>query len=110
MTRVDSMKSHFHFLNLFGIILIISFNTKCKAERLFQSNPYSHREILDPEGKFLLEWISTPKSSDIVFNITAETRGYVAIGLSKTGRMTKSDIVMAGVDRGISYISVINYI
>lgn len=105
MARVHLMK--FLFLNLFGVVLIISSDLNCKAERLFQSNPYSHREILDPNGKFLLEWIATPKSSDIVFNITAETRGYVAIGFSKTGRMTKSDIVMAGVDRSISYISVI---
>lgn len=77
------------------------------AERIFPGNPYSHREIFDPEGKFLLEWIADPKNTDVVFNITAATRGWVGIGFSKTGKMTKSDIVIGGVsDSGIAYLRV----
>lgn len=46
------------------------------SERIFPGNPYSHREYLDPEGNnFLLEWIADPHNTDVVFNITAKTKG-----------------------------------
>ncbi|CAL8122548.1 unnamed protein product [Orchesella dallaii] len=69
------------------------------SERIFSGNPYSHREVVDQEGNVLVEWIADPKKPDVLFNITAKTRGYVSLGFSKTGKMTRSDIVIGGVGK-----------
>ncbi|ODM97268.1 DBH-like monooxygenase protein 1 [Orchesella cincta] len=69
------------------------------SERIFPGNSYSHREVVDQEGNVLVEWVADPKNTDVIFNITAKTRGYVSLGFSKTGKMTRSDIVIGGVGK-----------
>jgi len=53
------------------------------------SNPYRHREMLDPRGRYQLEWAVDWLNKRIIFNVTAATSGYVGFGLSKKGKMCK---------------------
>ncbi|XP_042880997.1 uncharacterized protein LOC122258825 [Penaeus japonicus] len=54
-----------------------------------------HRAVLDREGQYVMLW--TPGDEDIVFEVQAETKGYVGLGFSPNGGMTGSDIVLGWV-------------
>ncbi|CAL8068072.1 unnamed protein product [Orchesella dallaii] len=70
------------------------------------SNPYRHREMLDPRGRYQLEWVVDWIDKRVIFNVTAATSGYVGFGLSRKGKMGGADIVIGGVDsRGKPYFS-----
>lgn len=54
-------------------------------------------ESLDGNGLFVLDWKVVNK--DIVFRITANTRGYIGLGFShKSEKVGDSDILLAWVD------------
>lgn len=60
-------------------------------------NPYSHRETLDPQGKYQLEWTVDWIQKRVTFNVTVNTQGYIGFGLSDNGKMTGADIVIGGI-------------
>lgn len=54
-------------------------------------------ENLDPFPLFVLDWKKSDK--DIIFRVTANTRGYVGIGFSyKSEKIADADIILAWVD------------
>lgn len=54
-------------------------------------------ESLDGNGLYVLDWKVINK--DIVFRVTANTRGYIGLGFShKSEKVGESDIVLAWVD------------
>lgn len=65
------------------------------------------REILEPNGKFVVEWETDLDNDTITFEVTAATTGFVGFGLSPSGGMQGSDIIVGGIDpNGNSYFSV----
>lgn len=54
-------------------------------------------EVMDGNGLYVLDWKIVGK--DIVFRITANTRGFIGLGFSKkTGKMADADLILAWVD------------
>lgn len=54
-------------------------------------------EVMDDNGLFVLDWKIVGK--DIVFRVTAITRGFIGLGFSKkTGKMADADLILAWVD------------
>lgn len=54
-------------------------------------------ESLDGNGLYVLDWKVVNK--DIVFRVTANTRGYIGLGFShKSERVSESDIALAWID------------
>lgn len=74
------------------------------------NNPYRHKQILGPKASFVVEWSVNWKDRSILFQVSAETKGWVGFGLSKDGRMINSDAVIGGVDlSGKPYFNVCGY-
>lgn len=65
---------------------------------LTSSQEWERTEVMDANGLFVLEW-SVEAAKDIVFRITANTRGFVGLGFSyKSGKMANADLILAWVD------------
>lgn len=70
---------------------------------LTQANTIPHQhsillkniEVLDGEGKYILGWEIS--GDEIIFEIEAETLGWVGFGISPQGGMTGADIFIGGV-------------
>ncbi|CAL8125826.1 unnamed protein product [Orchesella dallaii] len=70
------------------------------------SNPYKHIEMLDQEGRYMLEWIVHWEQRRVTFNVTVQTQGHITFGLTSRGDTTPADIVIGGVtSRGDSYFT-----
>lgn len=69
--------------------------TLCLAQMPNDTTQWTHQAILDNEGKVQLFW--TPGVEDIIFEVHAETKGYIAIGFSPNGGMINADIVVGWV-------------
>lgn len=70
-----------------------------------QSN--RQREVLESTGRVIVEWEVDFADKTILFDVTAETTGFVGFGLSPGGGMSGSDIVIGGIHpNGTSYFSV----
>jgi len=64
-------------------------------------------EQLDERGRVILEWELSANETEIIFELSANTTGFVGFGISPQGGMTGADIFIAGVDsNGQSYSSV----
>uniref|UniRef100_A0A8D1Y2D3 DOMON domain-containing protein n=1 Tax=Sus scrofa TaxID=9823 RepID=A0A8D1Y2D3_PIG len=66
--------------------------------------PLPHRTLLDPEGKYWLNW--GPQGGRLAFRLEVRTAGYVGFGFSPTGAMAAADIVVGGVAHGRPYLQV----
>uniref|UniRef100_A0A8D0W355 DOMON domain-containing protein n=1 Tax=Sus scrofa TaxID=9823 RepID=A0A8D0W355_PIG len=64
--------------------------------------PLPHRTLLDPEGKYWLNW--GPQGGRLAFRLEVRTAGYVGFGFSPTGAMAAADIVVGGVAHGRPYL------
>lgn len=97
-------------LGYLAIFLMVSFIFANKAQfvsSLLSNDAYHHKHILGPNGNYTLEWTVHWESKTIVFNVSAECKGYIGLGLSKTGSVSGSDFVIGGIDSsGKSYLSV----
>lgn len=59
---------------------------------------WDRTEIMDANGLYILEW-NVVDAKEIVFKITANTRGFIGLGFSyKSGKMANADLVLAWVD------------
>jgi hypothetical protein len=64
---------------------------------------------LDDDGQIVLAWEANHETEQVVFEIEANTTGYVGFGISPQGSMAGADIFIAGVfPNGTSYYSVRN--
>ncbi|XP_077076384.1 DBH-like monooxygenase protein 1 homolog [Siphateles boraxobius] len=63
---------------------------------------FVHSAALDADGRYNIKWGFD--ESTITFEVEVETRGYIGFGLSPTGAMSSSDIVIGGVLNGSSYL------
>lgn len=66
-------------------------------------------EILDVNGKYLVDWDVDFEKEMIVFTLDVETTGFVGFGISMNPNMEGADIVIGGVsdDDGQTYFAVI---
>ncbi|CAL8068074.1 unnamed protein product [Orchesella dallaii] len=98
-----------HYLSLLILVLIVCNEVNSQDDQDdsdLNTNPYRHREMLDPKGRYQLEWVVDWINKRVIFNVTAATSGYVGFGLSRKGKMGGADIVIGGVDaRGEAYFS-----
>lgn len=92
--RVSSKKTrHFHCKYLFSIFLY------------FKDILYRHEVLRD--GIYEVDWTVDFSAEEITFFVTAKTNGFVGFGISYTGSMQYSDIVIGGVfEDGTTYFSV----
>ncbi|KAL1254708.1 hypothetical protein QQF64_016937 [Cirrhinus molitorella] len=67
-----------------------------------QGTRFVHSAALDAEGRYNIKWGFD--ESTITFEVEVETRGYIGFGLSPTGAMSSSDIVIGGVLNGSPYL------
>ncbi|CAL8068080.1 unnamed protein product [Orchesella dallaii] len=98
---------------LFRIFLIVSVvfsgiqaQTSSGSSNFVNPEPFRHRAILDPRGRYQLEWEVDFDEKTVIFNVTVQTKGFVGFGLSKKGKMLGADIVIGGIDEdGQAYFS-----
>lgn len=111
-SSITQRKLKFDFSKFFKCaVLVLSVVLPCNGYQVNDSgsvrDPYQHREVLDPQGKYLLEWRPDFGQRRVYFNVTVQTLGYVGFGLSRNGKMSGADIVIGGVEKdGKSYFSV----
>ncbi|CAM4693041.1 unnamed protein product [Leuciscus chuanchicus] len=67
-----------------------------------QGTRFVHSAALDADGRYNIKWGFD--ESTITFEVEVETRGYIGFGLSPTGAMSSSDIVIGGVLNGSAYL------
>lgn len=80
------------------VLLLVSFGSVCNGY-MVGNNPHYRSETLDSGGRYQLEWSVDFDQKRITFNVTVQTNGYVAFGLSQNGSLNaKSDIVIGGVN------------
>ncbi|XP_043075805.1 DBH-like monooxygenase protein 1 homolog [Puntigrus tetrazona] len=63
---------------------------------------FVHSASLDADGRYNVKWGFD--ESTITFEVEVETTGYIGFGLSPTGAMSSSDIVIGGVLNGSPYL------
>ncbi|XP_071958200.1 DBH-like monooxygenase protein 1 homolog [Antedon mediterranea] len=84
-------------VNIFSAILCI-----CFVEAL-KTIDEKHEVVLNVEHGVNLKW--RVDGEDILFEMSAVTRGYVAVGFSPNGGMPGSDIVVGWVNNGKAFVS-----
>ncbi|KAK9956423.1 hypothetical protein ABG768_014158 [Culter alburnus] len=67
-----------------------------------QGTRFVHSAALDADGRYNIKWGFD--ESTITFEVEVETTGYIGFGLSPTGAMSSSDIVIGGVLNGSPYL------
>eukprot|EP01084_Bolivina_argentea_P258652 436143_1 len=65
---------------------------------------FEYNVALDPDGMFWLYWTTNQTSCKIEMGLEVKTNGYIAIGISESGGMTSSDIVLGWVDSDTSNV------
>lgn len=101
MSYKQRPKTRFVKLSLLSwtfLLLVLHVSFDSARSQGVDSNPYRHTEVLDPRGRYNLEWLVDWEREQIIFNVTAATRGYVAFGLSQRPTMTGADIIIGGVN------------
>lgn len=59
---------------------------------------WMHHVVLDAENKFHVKWLFEKKNEIIIFQVCVETHGWFGLGISQSGGMAGSDIVIGWVD------------
>ncbi|XP_048387110.2 DBH-like monooxygenase protein 1 homolog isoform X2 [Stegostoma tigrinum] len=82
--------------------VLVSKERPASAAGTWRRLTFSHHAVLDENGKYHLRW----KHEDMVitFEVEVESRGYIGLGLSPTGSMAQSDMVIGGVANGRPYL------
>lgn len=58
----------------------------------------SRNAVLDGEGKYEIRWEVNDEEKMVTFDLKVRTKGWVGFGISSSGKMNGSDIVIGGVD------------
>ncbi len=108
---MTNFEQHFKFtLKLTLAIIFLAChvaNTTSKSIENGTKQQYVGEEYLDNGEKYFLKWRIETEEETIYFEITAETTGYVGLGISPNGGMAGADILIAGVKLdGTTYFSV----
>uniref|UniRef100_A0A673G0K6 DBH-like monooxygenase protein 1 homolog n=1 Tax=Sinocyclocheilus rhinocerous TaxID=307959 RepID=A0A673G0K6_9TELE len=83
---------------LYALVFLTSlFSSACS-----QGTRFVYSAALDADGRYNIKWGFD--ESTITFEVEVETRGYIGFGLSPTGAMSSSDIVIGGVLNGSPYL------
>ncbi len=85
-----------NFYNHIFILSSIAFSTSLSHHG--QNEHFTHHTFLDPRDKYFLQWKFDENRKEITFQVEVETLGWVGFGLSPSGGMQGSDIVIAWVD------------
>lgn len=92
-------------LNL--IVLLFGVLVQSEGNYVGEKSIGKQQDYLDNDKKYLVEWEAFTDTQTIIFELTAETTGYVGFGISPVGGMTGADIVIGGVfPNGTWYFSV----
>ncbi|XP_065112794.1 DBH-like monooxygenase protein 1 homolog [Paramisgurnus dabryanus] len=83
-------------------LLCAVFLTSLLSSACSQSTRFVHSAALDANGRYNIKWGFD--ESTITFEAEVETKGYIGFGLSPTGAMASSDIVIGGVLNGSPYL------
>ena len=102
------MQSFYYFVIVFAAVFL-SFASSAHDNNLEEEYTF-HRE-LDPSGHYVLYWRFNLSTETIHFAVDVETEGWVGFGISHTGRMPGSDVVMGWIDdrTGESHFNVCYY-
>ena len=63
------------------------------------SQEYQFSTVLDSDGAYALHWSFDLQRKTIAFAVNVSTTGWVGFGLSLTGNMPGSDVIIGWVDR-----------
>ncbi|XP_052788870.1 DBH-like monooxygenase protein 1 homolog [Mya arenaria] len=88
---------------MYLFMTIYSVNSQSTTPPTAVSAPeFTNYRQLDYEGKYILGW--KHNATDIEFEVTVQTPGYVGLGFSKTGEMRPSDMVIGWITDGQMYL------
>ncbi len=96
-TGIES--SMFYFI-LYGVIMQLS--RKCYS--LIPTETYPYAIVLEQPDTYKLYWKFD--SDSITFELHVRTKGYIGFGISPTGYMNNSDVVIGWVKDGKAHIKV----
>lgn len=82
------------------IYMLLSLLVKKDVEA--QTWAYTHYRALDYEGKYVLGW--RYNQTDIEFEVSVQTLGYVGFGISKSGQMYPADMAIGWMSDGQMYL------
>lgn len=88
------MQYFYYFL----IVLASLLSFACSAHDNNLEEEYTFHRELDPSGHYVLYWRFNLSTETIHFAVDVETEGWVGFGISPTGRMPGSDVVMGWID------------
>ncbi|XP_072355246.1 DBH-like monooxygenase protein 1 homolog isoform X2 [Scyliorhinus torazame] len=86
----------------FWVFRVLVLKSPASAAGAWRRATFSQHVELDENGKYHLRW--KHDNTTITFEVEVETRGYVGLGLSPTGSMAQSDMVIGGVANGRPYL------
>jgi hypothetical protein len=100
----------FVFFLLIVLLNCSTFGAKVESNKMRKSllrSSKSGQAELDSEKKVILGWEVESVGGNIIFELEAETEGWLALGFSPHGTMSGSDLFIAGVfPNGTFYHSV----
>ncbi|KAH8260736.1 hypothetical protein KR038_008774 [Drosophila bunnanda] len=84
-------------------------DSKNGSSDIIHHTNWTRREILDNNGLYWLQWWVKANDNDVYFEVTVNTRGYIGLGFSKDGRMSRSDMVILWVDDSTGQANALDY-
>lgn len=92
-----------HRLREFGLIILCAIAVQSADDFVGEKSIGKHQEYLEKNGKYLVEWEAYTDTQTIIFELTAESTGFVGFGISPVGGMDGADIIIGGVYANGSY-------
>ena len=84
-------------MNLFRFACFLSFIVLSLAST-DQQHSWSHHAYLDPHEKYFLQWKFNDAQREITFQVEVETLGWIGFGLTASGGMKGSDMIIGWVE------------
>ena len=76
------------------VLVLLMFDTAFSVHSL----DWIHHVTLDSNNQFHLKWLFDLSMETIVFNVCVRTKGWIGFGISPSGGMTGSDLIITWVD------------
>ena len=61
-------------------------------------NEWEHHTVIDSRGIYHVSWRKDDIAEEITFLVEVKTRGWIGFGISPTGAMINSDLIIAWID------------